>query len=169
MFNDTIMPAHCAHPVTRRPCSHSFTGNSKSFIGGRQRRTGSFQPNQNPGVDIAERMFLGGRLQSNLPTLMEEEIEKESSRMSLASMDSVVSQAGGVTPEGGNLEAEATHQLVTLVMDFLAYPGDNKGLEPRNFVKTECYEVIQMSHYLGVLMGYDIKVGEFTGNPSRLR
>ena len=67
------------------------------------------------------------------------------------------------------MEAEATHQLVTLVMDFLSYPGANKGGEGSGFVKTESYEVIQMSHYLGVLMGYDIKVGEFTGNPRRLR
>lgn len=71
--------------------------------------------------------------------------------------------------EGSSLEAEATHQLVTLVMDFLSYPGANKGGENSSFVKTESYEVVQMSHYLGVLMGYDIKVGEFTGNPRRLR
>ena len=67
------------------------------------------------------------------------------------------------------MEAEATHQLVTLVMDFLSYPGAGKGSENSSFVKTESYEVVQMSHYLGVLMGYDIKVGEFTGNPRRLR
>lgn len=54
-------------------------------------------------------------------------------------------------------------------MDFLAYPGANKLLIPSEFVKTESYEVVQMSHYLGVLMGYDIKVGEFTGDPRRLR
>ena len=73
-----------------------------------------------------------------------------------------------VTPqESSDLEAAATHQLVTLVMDFLAYPGVKETSS--KFVKTESYEVVQMSHYLGVLMGYDIKVGEFTGDPRRLR
>lgn len=113
-------------------------------------------------------MFLGGRIQSNLPTVQEE--EHENSRQSVASTDSSFSQLlSGVQQEGGSLEAEATHQLVTLVMDFLSYPGAEKGAENSSFVKTESYEVVQMSHYLGVLMGYDIKVGEFTGNPRRLR
>lgn len=68
------------------------------------------------------------------------------------------------------MEAEATYQLVTLVMDFLAYPRGNKSAEIVDvFVKTENYEIVQMSHYLGVLMGYDIKVLEFTGDPRRLR
>ena len=112
-------------------------------------------------------MFLGGRIQSNLPTVQEE--DNEISRQSVSSTDSYFSQLLGVGQEGSSMEAEATHQLVTLVMDFLSYPGANKGRERSEFVKTESYEVVQMSHYLGVLMGYDIKVGEFTGNPRRLR
>ena len=139
----------------------------KSSTGGRLRRTGGFT-NQASSVDISDRMFLGGRIQSNLPTVQEE--EHENSRQSVASTDSSFSQLlSGVQQEGGSLEAEATHQLVTLVMDFLSYPGAEKGAENSSFVKTESYEVVQMSHYLGVLMGYDIKVGEFTGNPRRLR
>ena len=118
-------------------------------------------------IDISDRMFLGGRIQSNLPTVQEE--ENESSRHSVSSSDSSFSQMFAGVQEGSSLEAEATHQLVTLVMDFLSYPGANKGVQNSSFVKTESYEIIQMSHYLGVLMGYDIKVGEFTGNPRRLR
>ena len=138
----------------------------KSSGGGRQRRTGGFT-NQTGSIDISDRMFLGGRIQSNLPTVQEE--ENESHRQSNASSDSSFSQILSVGQDGSSLEAEATHQLVTLVMDFLSYPGAEKGAENSSFVKTESYEVIQMSHYLGVLMGYDIKVGEFTGNPRRLR
>ena len=123
--------------------------------------------NQSGSIDISDRMFLGGRIQSNLPTVQEE--DNEISRQSVSSTDSSFSQLLGVGQEGSSMEAEATHQLVTLVMDFLSYPGANKGRERSEFVKTESYEVIQMSHYLGVLMGYDIKVGEFTGNPRRLR
>ncbi|XP_067032005.1 protein unc-79 homolog isoform X2 [Acropora muricata] len=138
----------------------------KSSSSNRQRRSGGFK-NQSSSVDIADSMFLGGRIQSNLPTVQEE--ENESSRQSVASTDSSFSQLLGGAPVGSSLEAEATHQLVTLVMDFLSYPGAEKGDENSSFVKTESYEVIQMSHYLGVLMGYDIKVEEFTGNPRRLR
>ena len=123
--------------------------------------------NQSGSIDISDRMFLGGRIQSNLPTVQEE--DNEISRQSVSSTDSYFSQLLGVGQEGSSMEAEATHQLVTLVMDFLSYPGANKGRERSEFVKTESYEVVQMSHYLGVLMGYDIKVGEFTGNPRRLR
>ncbi|XP_074630271.1 protein unc-79 homolog isoform X2 [Acropora palmata] len=138
----------------------------KSSSSNRQRRSGGFK-NQSSSVDIADSMFLGGRIQSNLPTVQEE--ENESNRQSVASTDSSFSQLLGGAPVGSSLEAEATHQLVTLVMDFLSYPGAEKGDENSSFVKTESYEVIQMSHYLGVLMGYDIKVEEFTGNPRRLR
>ena len=138
----------------------------KSSSGGRQRRTGGFV-NQTGSIDISDRMFLGGRVQSNLPTVQEE--DNEGSRQSVSSTDSSFSQMLSGGQEGSSLEAEATHQLVTLVMDFLSYPGANKGVENSSFVKTESYEVVQMSHYLGVLMGYDIKVGEFTGNPRRLR
>lgn len=123
--------------------------------------------NQAGSIDISDRMFLGGRIQSNLPTVQEE--DNESSRQSVSSSDSSFSQMLTGVQEDSSLEAEATHQLVTLVMDFLSYPGANKGGENSSFVKTESYEVVQMSHYLGVLMGYDIKVGEFTGNPRRLR
>ena len=123
--------------------------------------------NQSGSIDISDRMFLGGRIQSNLPTVQEE--DNESSRHSMSSTDSSFSQMLSGGQEGSSLEAEATHQLVTLVMDFLSYPGANKGGENSSFVKTESYEIVQMSHYLGVLMGYDIKVGEFTGNPRRLR
>ncbi|KAJ7365310.1 response to drug [Desmophyllum pertusum] len=137
----------------------------KSSSGGRQRRTGGFV-NQTGSIDISDRMFLGGRVQSNLPTVQEE--DNEGSRQSVSSTDSFSQMLSG-GQEGSSLEAEATHQLVTLVMDFLSYPGANKGVENSSFVKTESYEVVQMSHYLGVLMGYDIKVGEFTGNPRRLR
>ena len=138
----------------------------KSSSSNRQRRSGGFK-SQSSSVDIADTMFLGGRIQSNLPTVQEE--ENECSRQSVASTDSSFSQLLGGAPVGSSLEAEATHQLVTLVMDFLSYPGAEKGDENSSFVKTESYEVIQMSHYLGVLMGYDIKVEEFTGNPRRLR
>lgn len=62
------------------------------------------------------------------------------------------------------MEVEVIYQLVMLVMDFLSYFGVNKGREWLEFVKIESYEVVQMSYYLGVLMGYDIKVGEFIGN-----
>ena len=112
-------------------------------------------------------MFLGGRIQTNLPTLKEE--DNESSFQSADSVDSNVSQLMSGASEGSSMEAEATHQMVTLVMDFLSYPGGTKQGEGASFQKTESYEVVQMSHYLGVLMGYDIKVGEFTGNPRRLR
>lgn len=142
-----------------------FSG-KKSSSGSRQRRTGGFT-NQAASIDISDRMFLGGRIQSNLPTVQEE--DQDSYRHSVASTDSSFSQVLTGGQEGGSLEAEATHQLVTLVMDFLSYPGAEKGAENSSFVKTESYEVVQMSHYLGVLMGYDIKVGEFTGNPRRLR
>ena len=145
--------------------SFYFLG-KKSSSGGRQRRTGGFV-NQSVSIDISDRMFLGGRIQSNLPTVQEE--DNESSRQSVSSTDSSFSQLLSVGQEGSSMEAEATHQLVTLVMDFLSYPGANRGGERSEFVRTESYEVIQMSHYLGVLMGYDIKVGEFTGNPRRLR
>lgn len=138
----------------------------RSSSGSRQRRTGGFV-SQTGSIDISDRMFLGGRIQSNLPTVQEE--DNESARQSVSSSDSSFSQILAGVQEGGSLEAEATHQLVTLVMDFLSYPGANKGLQNSSFVKTESYEIIQMSHYLGVLMGYDIKVGEFTGNPRRLR
>ena len=110
-------------------------------------------------------MFLGGKLQSNLPTLEEEDSERDGSRMSLASMDSVGSLRGGSLPEGGSVEAEATYQLVTLAMDFLAFPGGKSDPLPR----TQGYDVMQMRDHLGVLMGYDMKVKEFTGNPLRLR
>ena len=138
----------------------------RSSSGSRQRRTGGFV-SQTGSIDISDRMFLGGRIQSNLPTVQEE--DNESARQSVSSSDSSFSQMFAGVQEGASLEAEATHQLVTLVMDFLSYPGANKGLQNSSFVKTESYEIIQMSHYLGVLMGYDIKVGEFTGNPRRLR
>ena len=152
---------------SNRKLKRLIISGKKSSSGGRQRRTGGFT-NQASSIDISDRMFLGGRIQSNLPTVQEE--EHENSRQSVASTDSSFSQLlGGVQQEGGSLEAEATHQLVTLVMDFLSYPGAEKEAENSSFVKTESYEVVQMSHYLGVLMGYDIKVGEFTGNPRRLR
>ena len=143
-----------------------FLPGKKSSGSIRQRRTGGFT-SQGGSIDIADRMFLGGRIQSNLPTVQEE--ENENHRQSVASTDSSFSQVLSGGQDGSSLEAEATHQLVTLVMDFLSYPGAEKGAENSSFVKTESYEVVQMSHYLGVLMGYDIKVGEFTGNPRRLR
>ena len=150
---------YCLSFLTSANCFHS---GKTSTSGSRQRRTGGFT-NQTGSIDIADRMFLGGRIQSNLPTVQEE--ENETQRQSVASTDSSFSQVLSGGQEGSSLEAEATHQLVTLVMDFLSYPG----AENSSFVKTESYEVVQMSHYLGVLMGYDIKVGEFTGNPRRLR
>ncbi|XP_048586447.1 protein unc-79 homolog isoform X2 [Nematostella vectensis] len=138
---------------------------------GRQRRTGGFGQMTS---DLSDRMFLGGRVQNNLPTVIEEgdseKGDKESQRLSHASEDSSLSQeASQAVADSGNLEAAATHQLVTLVMDFLAYPGANKNSKRGQFVQTQSFEVVTMSNYLGVLMGYDIKVGEFTGDPRRLR
>lgn len=102
--------------------SFYFLG-KKSSSGGRQRRTGGFV-NQSVSIDISDRMFLGGRIQSNLPTVQEE--DNESSRQSVSSTDSSFSQLLSVGQEGSSMEAEATHQLVTLVMDFLSYPGAGK-------------------------------------------
>ncbi|XP_068682061.1 protein unc-79 homolog isoform X2 [Montipora foliosa] len=148
-----------------RQVSSSSEGR-KSSGNNRQRRSGGFK-NQSSSTDLTDGMFLGGRIQSNLPTVQEE--DNENSRQSVTSTDSTFSQLLNGTSVGGSLEAEANHQLVTLVMDFLSYPGAEKGDKNSSFVRTESYEVIQMSHYLGVLMGYDIKVEEFTGNPRRLR
>lgn len=118
-------------------------------------------------IDILDCMFLGGCIQFNFFIVQEE--DNESVWQLVFFSDFLFSQIFVGVQEGGSLEVEVIYQLVILVMDFLSYFGVNKGLQNLSFVKIESYEIIQMSYYFGVFMGYDIKVGEFIGNFWRLR
>ncbi|XP_046839871.1 protein unc-79 homolog isoform X2 [Xenia sp. Carnegie-2017] len=63
------------------------------------------------------------------------------------------------------LDDEVTHQLVTLLCEFMSNPrNDNE------FGRTQEYVISQIKHHVGLQMGYNVTaIGEFTGSPRKLR
>ena len=62
-------------------------------------------------------------------------------------------------------EDEVTHQLVTLLCEFMSNPSNDN-----EFGRTQEYVISQIKHHVGLQMGYNVTaIGEFTGSPRRLR